>query len=72
MVKADEHGIIHVDAIDKAVDENTKLVTLTHISNAIGSVQPVEEIGKSLRTGDHFILLMLPNQLATLKWMLRN
>lgn len=46
MVNADEHGIVHPDAVDKVVDENTRLVTITHISNAIGSVQPVEEIAE--------------------------
>lgn len=46
IVKADEYGIVHLEDIEAAVDKTTKLITTTHVSNAIGSVQPVHEIGK--------------------------
>lgn len=46
IVKADENGVIDASDIESAVDKTTKLITTTHVSNAIGSVQPVEEIGK--------------------------
>lgn len=46
IVKADEYGIVHPEAVESAVDETTRLITCTHVSNAIGSVQPIHEIGK--------------------------
>jgi cysteine desulfurase / selenocysteine lyase len=46
IVKADENGIIHSGAVEDQLDENTRLVSVTQISNSIGSVQPVAEIGK--------------------------
>ena len=46
VITADEYGIVDVADIESAVDANTKLITTTHVSNAIGSVQPVNEIGK--------------------------
>lgn len=46
IITADEYGIIDPADIESAVDSKTKLITTTHISNAIGSVQPVNEIGK--------------------------
>ncbi|MDY9923995.1 cysteine desulfurase [Methanobacterium sp.] len=46
VVNADENGVVDPDAVEKAVDENTRLISITHISNSIGSVQPVEEIAK--------------------------
>ncbi len=46
IIKADEYGIVDPADIESAVDANTKLITTTHVSNAIGSVQPVNEIGK--------------------------
>lgn len=46
IIKADENGVIDASDIESAVDKTTKLITTTHVSNAIGSVQPVEEIGK--------------------------
>ncbi len=46
IVEADEYGIIDPSDVLAAVDDSTKLITTTHVSNAIGSVQPVKEIGK--------------------------
>lgn len=46
IVKADENGVIHPETVENQVDENTRLVSITQISNSIGSVQPVDEIGK--------------------------
>ena len=46
IVKSDENGVIHPETVENQVDENTRLVSVTHISNSIGSVQPVDEIGK--------------------------
>lgn len=46
IVEADKYGIIDPSDILAAVDTSTKLITTTHVSNAIGSVQPVKEIGE--------------------------
>ena len=46
IIKADKHGIVDPAAVESAVDSSTKLITTTHVSNAIGSVQPIKEIGK--------------------------
>ncbi|MBP2045883.1 cysteine desulfurase [Methanobacterium aggregans] len=46
IVKADEYGIVHPEDVESAVDKTTRLITTTHVSNAIGSVQPVHEIGE--------------------------
>ncbi|SCM58662.1 putative cysteine desulfurase [Methanothermobacter wolfeii] len=45
VVRADETGVVDPSVIEDAVDDTTRLVTVTHISNALGSVQEVEEIG---------------------------
>ncbi|EKF86825.1 aminotransferase class V-fold PLP-dependent enzyme [Methanobacterium formicicum] len=46
VVSADENGVIDPDSVERAVDENTRLISITHISNSIGSVQPVEAIAQ--------------------------
>jgi cysteine desulfurase/selenocysteine lyase len=46
VVRADEGGVVDPGRIEDAVDETTRLVTVTHISNALGTVQDVEEIGR--------------------------
>jgi len=57
VIKADEYGIVDVSDIESAVDESTKLITTTHVSNAIGSVQPVNEIGKIAEENDVLYLV---------------
>ena len=52
IIKADEYGIIDPADIESAIDANTKLITTAHVSNAIGSVQPVNEIGKIANEND--------------------
>jgi cysteine desulfurase / selenocysteine lyase len=46
IIKADKYGVVDPGDIESAIDAHTKIITNTHVSNAIGSVQPVEEIGK--------------------------
>lgn len=57
VVNADENGVIDPSDIESACDESTKLITTTHISNAIGSVQPVEEIGRIAEEKDMMYLV---------------
>jgi cysteine desulfurase len=49
-------GILDPERIGEALDESTVLVSVMHVSNEIGSIQPVEEIGRivsgfAVRTG---------------------
>jgi len=46
IIKADKYGVIDSSDVERVVDDNTKLITTTHISNAIGSVQPINELAK--------------------------
>lgn len=45
VIKADKYGIIDSADVEKAVDDTTKLITTTHISNSIGSCQPIYDFG---------------------------
>ncbi len=45
-VPFDHHGYVHPEEIKKAIRKNTKMVIINHSSNVIGTIQPVEEIGK--------------------------
>ncbi|MEN6329185.1 MAG: cysteine desulfurase [Methanobacteriaceae archaeon] len=49
IVKANPEGVINPSDIENAIDKNTKLLSITHISNSMGSVQPVKELGKIAR-----------------------
>ena len=40
----DERGELHLDAFEKCLTERTKLVAITHMSNALGTITPIKEI----------------------------
>ncbi len=48
-IKPGNNGIVSLDSIIKAVNENTILVSVMFANNEIGTLQPIEEIGKFCR-----------------------
>ena len=40
----DEEGLLDLDALAKMFNERTKIVSITHVSNVLGTVNPVREI----------------------------
>ncbi|MDR1773498.1 MAG: cysteine desulfurase [Clostridioides sp.] len=45
----DSNGIINLEDFKNSLKPNTCLVSIMHVNNEIGSVQPVEQIGKLLK-----------------------
>lgn len=45
----DECGRVSVSDVEQALKDNTILVSIMHVNNELGSVQPVKEIGKLLK-----------------------
>lgn len=45
----DAKGIIDLDNLYQAIDEQTILVSIMHVNNEIGTIQPIEEIGKCIK-----------------------
>jgi len=45
-VNPDKYGIINPRDIEKLITEKTILVSIMHANNEIGTIQPIEEIGK--------------------------
>ncbi len=48
----DKEGIVSVDALNNAVTPNTILISIMHVNNEIGTIQPIEEIGKIAKEND--------------------
>ena len=46
VVRSNEEGIIDLGDFEKAIDDNTRLVATTHVSNVLGCIQPVKEIAE--------------------------
>jgi len=49
VAKTGKDGIITAEDIESLIKENTRLVVVTHASNVIGAIVPVNEIGAMLR-----------------------
>lgn|SRR5699024_5458346 len=47
-VPVDENGHVSVKDIEKAIQDDTILISVMHVNNETGVIQPIEEIGKML------------------------
>jgi cysteine desulfurase family protein len=56
-VKADGGGTVDPDAIREVITRKTRLIALTHASNVIGTIQPIETIGAIAREHDLLFLV---------------
>lgn len=41
----DQNGVVSVEEVEQAIREDTILLTIMHVNNELGSIQPIEEIG---------------------------
>lgn len=48
-LEVDKTGIICIEQLQDAVKDNTILVSLMHVNNEIGSIQPIIEAGKAIK-----------------------
>lgn len=49
LLDIDESGIVKPEDVEKAIREDTALVTIMYANNEIGTIQPIAEIGKTVR-----------------------
>lgn len=45
-VPVDKHGIVDANDVLKSINEKTILISVMHVNNELGSIQPIAEIGK--------------------------
>jgi cysteine desulfurase len=51
----DRHGVVDLDDVKKAITDKTILVSVIHASNEVGTIEPIEELGRIARAaGVHF------------------
>jgi cysteine desulfurase len=48
-IPVDKYGIIKMDALENALDEGATLVSVIHGNNEIGTIEPIDEIGRLCR-----------------------
>ncbi|SMO53144.1 cysteine desulfurase / selenocysteine lyase [Chryseobacterium rhizoplanae] len=58
VIPIDENGILQMDHFDKFLSEKTKVVSVNQVSNALGIVNPIEEIiAKTRKNTDAYIVI---------------
>ncbi|MGJ0908755.1 aminotransferase class V-fold PLP-dependent enzyme [Clostridium botulinum] len=57
ILNCSEEGLINIEDFKNTIKDNTKLVVLSHASNIVGTIQPLETIGKICKEkGIYFII----------------
>ncbi|MEM2496766.1 MAG: cysteine desulfurase [Candidatus Nezhaarchaeales archaeon] len=57
LVKPNPQGLIDPADVERLVDDNTRLIAITHVSNVLGVITPVREIAKVAK--EHGALLLV-------------
>ena len=50
LVKPDQNGVIQPDAVEKAIEADTALISVQYVNNETGVLQPVSSIGRLARS----------------------
>ncbi len=56
-VEIDQQGELKLDQLAELIDEHTRLVGVTHVSNVLGTVNPLPEIGRLVRECSDALIL---------------
>jgi cysteine desulfurase/selenocysteine lyase len=57
VVPIHENGELNIEAFEKLLNEKTRLVALTHVSNALGTINPVAEIIRLSHQAGAYVLI---------------
>ena len=58
VIPMDENGILQLDFLDENLSEKTKIVSLNQVSNALGIINPVEEIIAKTRANSNAYIVI--------------
>ena len=45
-LSVDEHGLINMEDLKNAIQDNTILITVMHANNEVGTIEPIEKIAE--------------------------
>lgn len=48
-LSVDKDGYIYLDQLEEAIRKDTVLVSILHVNNEVGTIQPIEKIGKLIK-----------------------
>lgn len=52
-----EEGLFNLSDFEKAIDDNTRIVAVTHVSNVLGVIMPVKELAEMAHEHDALLLV---------------
>ena len=58
VIPIDENGILQLDFLDQNLSEKTKIVSVNQVSNALGVINPIEEIIAKVRTQSSALMVI--------------
>ncbi len=58
VIPMDENGILQLDFLDQNLSEKTKIVSLNQVSNALGVINPIEEIIAKTRANSNAMIII--------------
>lgn len=58
VIPMDENGILQLDFLDENLSEKTKIVSLNQVSNALGVINPIEEIISKTRANSDAMIVI--------------
>ena len=58
VIPMDENGILQLDFLDQNLSEKTKIVSLNQVSNALGVINPIEEIIAKTRANSNALIVI--------------
>jgi cysteine desulfurase/selenocysteine lyase len=58
VIPMDENGILQLDFLDENLNEKTKIVAFNQVSNALGIINPVEEMIAKIRKNSEALILV--------------
>ena len=58
VIPMDENGVLQIDVLEKMLSEKTKIVSVNQVSNALGIINPIDEIiAKTRQQSDAFVVI---------------
>ena len=57
VIPVDDHGALRLDVAAELIGERTKIVAVTHVSNVLGVINPVEQVVSLAHANDALVLL---------------
>jgi len=57
VIPMNDDGGLQMDVFEELINENTKIVFCNHVSNALGTINPIEEIIKKAHNVGAYVLI---------------